>query len=51
MDKKIAILCLNVLLNWSYGLLIIFLPIRLNICFVWSKEVSHRDSSFWYPQK
>ena len=29
---------------------IIFLPISLNICFECSKEPSHRDDSFEYPQ-
>ena len=29
---------------------IIFLSIRLNICFGCSKEPSHRDGSFEYPQ-
>ena len=28
----------------------VFLPINLNICFVCSKELSHRDSSFEYPK-
>ena len=28
----------------------IFLPISLNMCFGCSKEPSHRDSSFEYPQ-
>ena len=28
----------------------IFLTISLNICFVCSKEPSHRDGSFEYPQ-
>ena len=27
-----------------------FLPINLNICFGCSKEPSHRDGSFEYPQ-
>ena len=31
-------------------LLIIFLPISLNICFGCSKELSHLDGSFEYPQ-
>ena len=30
--------------------MVIFLPISLNICFGCSKEPSHRDSSFEYPQ-
>ena len=29
---------------------IIFLSINLNMCFVCSKEPSHRDGSFEYPQ-
>ena len=29
---------------------IVFLPIYLNMCFECSKEPSHRDSSFEYPQ-
>ena len=29
---------------------IIFLPISLNICFGCSKEPSHQDRSFEYPQ-
>ena len=28
----------------------IFLSISLNICFGWAKEVSHRETSFEYPQ-
>ena len=31
-------------------IIIIFLLISLNICFRCSKEPSHRDSSFEYPQ-
>ena len=31
-------------------IVIIFLSIRLNMCFGCSKELSHRDSSFEYPQ-
>ena len=31
-------------------ILIIFLPINLSMCFGCSKEPSHRDSSFEYPQ-
>ena len=31
-------------------IVIIFLPINFNICFVCSKEPSHRDGSFEYPQ-
>ena len=31
-------------------IVIIFLPINLNICFGCSKEPSHRDVSFEYPQ-
>ena len=31
-------------------ILIIFLPINLNMCFGCSKEPSHRDGSFEYPQ-
>ena len=30
--------------------MIIFLPINLNICLGCSKELSHRDGSFEYPQ-
>ena len=30
--------------------MIIFIPITLNICFGCSKEPSHRDGSFEYPQ-
>ena len=29
---------------------LIFLPINLNMCFGCSKEPSHRDGSFEYPQ-
>ena len=29
---------------------IIFLPISLNMCFWCSKELSHRDGSYEYPQ-
>ena len=29
---------------------IIFLSTRLNMCFGYSKEPSHRDGSFLYPQ-
>ena len=28
----------------------IFVPINFNICFGWSKELSHLDGSFEYPQ-
>ena len=31
-------------------IVIIFLPINLNMCFVCSKEPSHEDGSFEYPQ-
>ena len=31
-------------------IVIIFLPINLNMCFWCSKEPSHLDSSFEYPQ-
>ena len=31
-------------------IVIIFLSISLNLCFGWSKEPSHRDGSFEYPQ-
>ena len=30
--------------------MIVFLPISLNMCFGCSKELSHRDGSFEYPQ-
>ena len=29
---------------------IVFLPININVCFGCSKELSHRDGSFEYPQ-
>ena len=29
---------------------LVFLPISLNICFGCSKELSHQDGSFEYPQ-
>ena len=35
------------LLRLKFGL---FLAIRLTVCFVCSKEPSHRDGSFEYPQ-
>ena len=31
-------------------IVIIFLPLNLNMCFGCSKEPSHRDGSFEYPQ-
>ena len=31
-------------------IVIIFLPINLNMCFGCSKEASHLDGSFEYPQ-
>ena len=36
--------------NISAKMAIIFLPASLNICFGCSKEPSHRDGSFEYPQ-
>ena len=37
-------------LNFQRKILNIFLPISFNICFGCSKEPSHRDGSFEYPQ-
>ena len=36
--------------NYAHKIAIIFLSISLNMCFGCSKEPSHRDSSFDYPQ-
>ena len=36
--------------HFYYKIAIIFLPISLNMCFGCSKEPSHRDDSFEYPQ-
>ena len=36
--------------KFEHKIVIIFLPINLNICFGCSKEPSHRDGSFEYPQ-
>ena len=43
---------LNTILRKFYlrKILVIFLPIDLNMCFGCSKEPSHRDGSFKYPQ-
>ena len=38
------------LANLLAKIVIIFLPISLNMCFGCSKEPSHRDYSFEYPQ-
>ena len=37
-------------LNFQHKIVIIFLPINFNICFGCSKEPSHWDGSFEYPQ-
>ena len=36
--------------NFQLKIVNIFLPINFNICFGCSKERSHRDGSFEYPQ-
>ena len=44
----IPLFCLNK--NFQRKIVNIFLPIVFSICFGCSKEQSHRDSSFEYPQ-
>ena len=36
--------------TFEFKIVVIFLPINANICFWCSKEPSHRDGSFDYPQ-
>ena len=36
--------------NFQYNIFHIFLPIIFSICFGCSKELSHSDGSFEYPQ-
>ena len=36
--------------NFKHKIVNSFLPISFNICFGFSKELSHLDSSFEYPQ-
>ena len=50
-EKIIFIQCVNKINKIFEGIIVnIFLSISVNICFGCSKEPSHRDGSFEYPQ-